>query len=73
MRFGWTFIIGMLVLHLIGSRSLTRFTGLIPVVGDLTDASLNYFLVVRKCRQAELPAWLVRKMLLNNAVSAACG
>ena len=44
---------------------------LIPVVGDVTDASLNYFLVVRKARGADLPQWLVRRMMLNNAVSLA--
>ncbi|KAH9945442.1 uncharacterized protein BXZ73DRAFT_96431 [Epithele typhae] len=56
MRFGWTFIIGI-----------------IPGAGDIADASLNYFLVVRKARQAEIPSWLLRQMLLNNAVSAAVG
>jgi hypothetical protein len=44
---------------------------LIPVVGDVTDASLNYFLVVRKARGADLPQWLVRRMMMNNAVSLA--
>ncbi|KIM32928.1 hypothetical protein M408DRAFT_62500 [Serendipita vermifera MAFF 305830] len=59
--------------HICGMRfGWTFLIALIPVVGDLVDASLNYFLVVRKCRQAELPGWLVRKMLFNNAVSAAC-
>lgn len=56
MRFGWTFVIGI-----------------IPGAGDIADASLNYLLVVRKARQAELPSWLVRRMLMNNAVSAAVG
>ncbi|KAG8805476.1 hypothetical protein FRC17_005488 [Serendipita sp. 399] len=60
--------------HICGFRfGWTFVIGLIPVVGDVTDASLNYFLVVRKARQAELPGWLVRKMLFNNAVSAAVG
>jgi len=56
MRFGWTFIIGI-----------------IPGAGDVADAVLNYLLVVRKARQAELPRWLVERMLLNNAVSVAAG
>ncbi|KAG1729846.1 uncharacterized protein EDB91DRAFT_1059800 [Suillus paluster] len=56
LRFGWTFIIGM-----------------IPGAGDVADVALNYYLVVRKARQAELPAWLVQRMLLNNAVSALSG
>lgn len=36
LRFGWTFIIG-----------------LIPLVGDLTDAFLNHQLVVKKAQQVE--------------------
>ena len=31
----------------------TFVIGLIPVVGDVADASINYFLVVRKAKQAE--------------------
>jgi len=31
----------------------TFIIGLIPVVGDVVDASINYLLVVRKARQAE--------------------
>ena len=46
-----------------------RFIALIPVVGDVADALLNYSLVVRKARQADIPPWLLRKMLLNNTVS----
>jgi len=56
LRFGWTFIIG-----------------LIPVVGDVADASLNYILVIRQAKKAEIPDWLFRRMLANNAVSAAVG
>ncbi|KAJ6591073.1 hypothetical protein DFH09DRAFT_1026063 [Mycena vulgaris] len=56
MRFGWTFIIGI-----------------IPGAGDVADVSLNYLLVVRKARKADLPTWLVRKMLANNAASALMG
>jgi len=56
MKFGWTFIIG-----------------LIPVIGDVSDAVLNYWLVLRVARQADLPGWLLSKMVLNNAVSAAVG
>ncbi|KAF7343462.1 hypothetical protein MVEN_01779000 [Mycena venus] len=56
MRFGWTFIIGI-----------------IPGAGDVADVSLNYLLVVRKARKADLPDWLVRKMLANNAASALMG
>jgi len=56
MRFGWSFIIGI-----------------IPGAGDVADVALNYLLVIRKARQAELPDWLVRRMLLNNAVAALTG
>jgi len=56
MRFGWTFIIGI-----------------VPGAGDVADAALNYFLVVRKARQADIPSWLLRRMLANNAVSVAVG
>lgn len=30
-------------------------------------------LIVKKARQAELPQWLISKMLLNNAVSGGIG
>ncbi|CED84049.1 Protein of unknown function DUF4112 [Phaffia rhodozyma] len=61
-------------INLCGFRvGYTFFIGLVPVVGDIADATLNYVLVVRKCKQAELPPWLVSKMLFNNAVSAGVG
>ncbi|OBZ72059.1 hypothetical protein A0H81_08033 [Grifola frondosa] len=56
MRFGWSFIIGI-----------------IPGAGDIADATLNHFLIIRKARQAEIPNWLLRRMLLNNAVAALVG
>ncbi|CAE6459695.1 unnamed protein product [Rhizoctonia solani] len=51
----------------------TFIIGIIPGAGDIVDAALNYLLVVRKARQAEIPGWLLRKMLANNAVSAGVG
>ncbi|KAH7098507.1 hypothetical protein BKA62DRAFT_713002, partial [Auriculariales sp. MPI-PUGE-AT-0066] len=51
----------------------TFIIGFIPVVGDLTDAVLNYTLVVRKAKKAELPSWLIHRMVMNNAVSAGIG
>ncbi|PSR74240.1 hypothetical protein PHLCEN_2v9984 [Hermanssonia centrifuga] len=51
----------------------TFIIGIVPGAGDIADATLNYILVVKKARQAEIPDWLLRKMLLNNAVSAAVG
>ncbi|PIL35609.1 hypothetical protein GSI_02337 [Ganoderma sinense ZZ0214-1] len=56
MRFGWTFIIGI-----------------IPGAGDAADVALNYLLVVRKAKEAEIPGWLLSRMLVNNAVSAGVG
>ncbi|KAF4609757.1 hypothetical protein D9613_012034 [Agrocybe pediades] len=51
----------------------TFLIGLIPVVGDFTDITLNYFMIVRPARKLDLPSWLVQRMLANNAVSAAVG
>jgi len=51
----------------------TVLIGLIPGIGDFADFLLSYYLVLRKARQAELPAWLVRRMLLNCIVSAVGG
>jgi hypothetical protein len=34
---------------------------------------LNYVLVVRPAQRADIPPWLLRRMLLNNAVSAGVG
>ncbi|KAF8589011.1 hypothetical protein K439DRAFT_1658158 [Ramaria rubella] len=51
----------------------TFIIGIIPFAGDAADAWLNYVLVVKKSRQAELPDWLVRRMLLNNLVSLSVG
>ncbi|KAJ9094131.1 hypothetical protein QFC19_008083 [Naganishia cerealis] len=47
--------------------------GIIPGAGDVVDAILNYTLVVRPAKKAEIPDWLVKKMLANNGVSAAVG
>lgn len=51
----------------------TFFIGLIPLAGDVADALLNYLLVVRPARRADIPNWLLRRMLINNAVSAGVG
>ena len=48
----------------------TFLISLIPIVGDVTDAVLNYTLVVRKARKADIPPWLLSRMLANNAISA---
>jgi hypothetical protein len=51
----------------------TFFIGIIPGAGDVVNALLNYFLVVRKAKKADIPDWLLRRMLFNNAVSAGIG
>ncbi|CEL55840.1 hypothetical protein RSOLAG1IB_01852 [Rhizoctonia solani AG-1 IB] len=51
----------------------TFIIGIIPGAGDVANVILNYSLVVRKAKQAEIPDWLLRKMLANNAVSAGVG
>jgi len=56
MRFGWTFVIGI-----------------IPMAGDVVDATLNYTLVLKAAKKAELPDWLIRRMLMNNLVSVGVG
>ncbi|RDB25537.1 hypothetical protein Hypma_006318 [Hypsizygus marmoreus] len=51
----------------------TFLIGLVPVVGDVAGASISYILVVRKARKADIPSWLLRSMLLNNAISSGVG
>jgi hypothetical protein len=51
----------------------TFFIGIIPVVGDVTDAVLNYGLVLRPATKLDLPTGLTAQMLFNNAVSAGVG
>ncbi|KAF8813405.1 hypothetical protein BYT27DRAFT_7131492 [Phlegmacium glaucopus] len=51
----------------------TFVIGLVPIAGDVANAALNYHLVVRKARNADLPDWLVGRMLINNALSAGVG
>ncbi|KZT20456.1 hypothetical protein NEOLEDRAFT_868774 [Neolentinus lepideus HHB14362 ss-1] len=51
----------------------TFLIGIVPGAGDVADAVLNYVLVVRKARQAEIPDWLLTRMLMNNAVSMGMG
>lgn len=54
---------------LTGFLTLLVTLAFIPIVGDITDATLNYTLVLRKAKQAELPRWLINKMYFNNTVS----
>ncbi|KAL1711801.1 hypothetical protein EV715DRAFT_160044, partial [Schizophyllum commune] len=48
----------------------TLIIGIIPMAGDITNAALNHTLGLRKAKQAELPSWLMQRMLVNNAISA---
>ncbi|TFK98193.1 hypothetical protein BDV98DRAFT_573225 [Pterulicium gracile] len=47
--------------------------GIIPVAGDAASAAINYTLIVRKAKQAELPSWLVRRMMMNMTVAGGFG
>ncbi|EEB97576.1 hypothetical protein MPER_03075, partial [Moniliophthora perniciosa FA553] len=51
----------------------TFIIGVVPGAGDIAAATLNYVLVVRKAKKAEIPGWLLSRMLMNNAVSAGVG
>lgn len=51
----------------------TFIIGIIPMAGDVADATLGYLLVIRKARQADIPGWLLSRMLFNSAVSAGVG
>ena len=51
----------------------TFIFGLIPVLGDIVDALLSYYLIVKRAEQSDIPQWLVVKMLANNSVSIAVG
>lgn len=57
-RFGWTF-----------------FIGIVPGLGDLVNALLNHSLVVRPVKKEldEQPDWLIRQMIINNAISTGVG
>ncbi|KXN88658.1 hypothetical protein AN958_06926 [Leucoagaricus sp. SymC.cos] len=60
--------------HICGFRfGWTFFIGIIPVVGDVTNMSLNYYLVIRKAKQADIPPWLVQRMMAHNLVSTGVG
>lgn len=77
-RFGWMFIIGASsFLPSLPSPITTNpdlaWSGIIPVAGDAASAAINYTLIVRKAKQAELPSWLVRRMMMNMTVAGGFG
>lgn len=41
-------------------------SGLIPVVGDVVDTSLSYFLIIRPARKCDIPVLLLERMLLSS-------
>lgn len=47
--------------------------GIVPMVGDIADATLNYTLVVRPARKLDLTNAVTSQMLFNNAISAGVG
>ena len=51
----------------------TFIIGIVPGAGDVACTTLNYMLVVRKAREADLPPWLIGRMMFNDAVSAIGG
>ncbi|KAM0789809.1 hypothetical protein ACM66B_006660 [Microbotryomycetes sp. NB124-2] len=51
----------------------TFWLGLIPLAGDIASMLLGYTLVLRKCRQAELPVMLSQRMAFNQAVAFGIG
>ncbi|BGP52140.1 hypothetical protein JCM10450v2_008111 [Rhodotorula kratochvilovae] len=51
----------------------TAILGLIPGAGDIAQFLLGYSLVLRKCRDAELPATLTQRMLFNQLVGLGIG
>jgi len=49
------------------------WVGLIPVVGDVVVAGMNYILVIRKAQQAELPPWLLAQMMTHLSIGVGVG
>ncbi|GAA5830487.1 hypothetical protein JCM3766R1_002739 [Sporobolomyces carnicolor] len=51
----------------------TAVLGLIPGAGDIAQFLLGFFLVLRKCKEAELPASLTSRMTLNQMIGLGIG
>ncbi|GAA98430.1 uncharacterized protein L969DRAFT_61535 [Mixia osmundae IAM 14324] len=51
----------------------TAILGLIPVVGDVADLSLSYYLVIKPATKCDLPNSLKQHMLFNQAVATGIG
>lgn len=52
---------------------LQKNQGIIPGAGDIANILLNYTLVVRQAKKAEIPGWLLSQMLTHNTVSGVVG
>lgn len=46
---------------------------LVPILGDLLNLFLNYWLIVAQAEKAELPDWLSAEMLVNQVIACVCG
>ena len=53
--------------------SWTFIIRIVSGAGDVACATLNHLLMVRKAREADLPPWLIGRMMFNNAVSVIGG
>ncbi|KAL8277549.1 hypothetical protein RQP46_009981 [Phenoliferia psychrophenolica] len=51
----------------------TAIFGLIPFAGDVVAFLLSYFLVLNKCREADLPVVLEQRMVFNQMISVGVG
>ncbi|GAA5974596.1 hypothetical protein JCM11641_007017 [Rhodosporidiobolus odoratus] len=51
----------------------TFFIGLIPGLGDVVQFLLGYMLVLRKCKEAEIPFTLAQRMTFNQSVGLGLG
>ncbi|GAA6006792.1 hypothetical protein JCM11491_003182 [Sporobolomyces phaffii] len=51
----------------------TAVLGLIPGAGDIAQFLLGFFLVLKKCKEAELPSSLVSRMTLNQMIGLGIG
>ncbi|KAF5359749.1 hypothetical protein D9756_003037 [Leucocoprinus leucothites] len=49
------------------------FIGMVPIAGDITNMTLNHYLIVYKTKEADIPKWLVHRMEVNNILSTGMG
>jgi len=61
-------------LNLCGFRvGWTFLVGAVPGAGDALNAVLGYYLIVRKAKQADIPPWLLNRMIGNQAIATVIG